>query len=748
MSELEGFSDNTDEDPDYCSESGSDDDSNGSQINNGSTIDEGNRSINESSDEVSIEMENNDSHLTNENPNQTTKRVRENNFCFYCESSVGNFARHLQRMHPLELDVQEFMSKPANSRERKNLISNIRKRGNYLHNSYEERIKAVKKGAFPESRNTHLPCEFCLGFYNRTQLWRHKKICSKNKNNKNSGQALSQNLLCKNLKIDEQLKSQVFPRMRADEVSLVAKRDNIICSFGARYLKTHREKHFVNVTSRKMRELAKLLMEVKKKEPAIKTMFDVLKPQYYDLLVEAAKSVSKYNENDESFNAPTYAINISKSLKDCCTIAITCVLKRKFCFGSITSAEAEADLKTLIHLITSNWQFDISTQAANDLNSKKWNKVTIIPLASDLKIFKNFLIKESDSAANAVLADKMSIPKYSKLLELIFCRVLLLNRRRPGELQRVLLDTYRTADMQTNYEEFQDAITPSEKILMSKFKRIVIRGKRGRGVPVLFSTDVQTHISILLEVRDNIFGDISNAYLFGRPKCKTPIAGYKVLDKYVKLSGVKNAKALTATRLRKHLATITQIFNMNEGDIEQLATFMGHTDRVHRGEYRLPDDVYQTAKICKLLLMMEEGSAAKYKGKNLNEIDLNMEDDLLALSRVDDDSEEEFMEDPQRVLPQEMITAQHEYIEQDETTKPSSIAEISNNSKTGKKRTLVPWSEEQKSVTKEFFKKHIAKKQAAKRHECEELIDTHPQLFHNKSWLKMKVYVQNLYSKK
>ncbi|XP_039285463.1 zinc finger protein 814-like [Nilaparvata lugens] len=74
-----------------------------------------------------------------------------------------------------------------------------------------------------------------------------------------------------------------------------------------------------------------------------------------------------------------------------------------------------------------------------------------------------------------------------------------------------------------------------------------------------------------------------------RPKCNTPIAGYKVLEKYVKLSGVKNSIALTATLLRKHLATITQICNLNEGGIEQLATFMGHTDRVNRGES--PDDV-------------------------------------------------------------------------------------------------------------------------------------------------------------
>lgn len=37
----------------------------------------------------------------------------------------------------------------------------------------------------------------------------------------------------------------------------------------------------------------------------------------------------------------------------------------------------------------------------------------------------------------------------------------------------------------------------------------------------------------------------------------TTVCGYKILEKYAKASGAKNYKALTSTRLRKHLATMT-----------------------------------------------------------------------------------------------------------------------------------------------------------------------------------------------
>ncbi|VEN55619.1 unnamed protein product, partial [Callosobruchus maculatus] len=35
-----------------------------------------------------------------------------------------------------------------------------------------------------------------------------------------------------------------------------------------------------------------------------------------------------------------------------------------------------------------------------------------------------------------------------------------------------------------------------------------------------------------------------------------------------------------------------------------------------------------------------------------------------------------------------------------------------------------------------------------KRHECQQLIDEHPDTFKNRDWLKMKVFVQNQYTKK
>nr|CAI5826301.1 unnamed protein product [Callosobruchus analis] len=236
---------------------------------------------------------------------------------------------------------------------------------------------------------------------------------------------------------------------------------------------------------------------------------------------------------------------------------------------SIQSGDVEAELKTLVQLIEGNWKFDVSSQAATDLNMQKWNKVTLVPLAGDLKLLKDCLLKEATLAVSKLQARSNDKKAYIILLETIYCRLLLLNRRRPGELQRLLLHTYTAAINNGNcqgYEEFSEAISETEKCLMKSFKRIVIKGKRNRGVPVLISKDVSKHLDIVLECRKEVINE-ANLYLFAKPDSEEPILGYKVLKRYAALSGAKNPNALTCTRLRKHLATLTQLFNMSENMI-------------------------------------------------------------------------------------------------------------------------------------------------------------------------------------
>ena len=72
------------------------------------------------------------------------------------------------------------------------------------------------------------------------------------------------------------------------------------------------------------------------------------------------------------------------------------------------------------------------------------------------------------------------------------------------------------------------------------------------------------------------------------------------------------------TQLRKHVATLSQVLNLKNHELDQVADFLGHDIRVHREYYRLPEA--QLPKISKLLFAMEKGSLTNLQGKTIEEI--------------------------------------------------------------------------------------------------------------------------------
>ena len=77
---------------------------------------------------------------------------------------------------------------------------------------------------------------------------------------------------------------------------------------------------------------------------------------------------------------------------------------------------------------------------------------------------------------------------------------------------------------------------------------------------------------------------------------------------------------LRSIKLRKHIATVSQVANLKDNELDMLAKFMGHDVRIHRKFYRLPDETLQVARVSKLLMACSGGG--NIAGKNLEEIDV------------------------------------------------------------------------------------------------------------------------------
>ncbi|XP_027132798.1 uncharacterized protein LOC109140953, partial [Larimichthys crocea] len=202
------------------------------------------------------------------------------------------------------------------------------------------------------------------------------------------------------------------------------------------------------------------------------------------------------------------------------------------------------------------------------------------------------------------------------------------------------LSAFSSRDSSDPHEDVDWALSEVEKKLCRHFSRIVIRGKRGRPVPILLTPKMLGALELLVQQREACGVLKDNGYMFARPEAMTHFRGSDSLRGFAKVCGAKCPKALTSTKLRKHAATLSTVLNMTDTEMDQLANFLGHDIRVHREFYRLPEKTLQLAKISKVLMALEQGRLSEFHGKNLDEIGIEPDEKVL-----DSDEEDPSIQD-------------------------------------------------------------------------------------------------------
>ncbi|XP_073720099.1 uncharacterized protein [Misgurnus anguillicaudatus] len=263
-----------------------------------------------------------------------------------------------------------------------------------------------------------------------------------------------------------------------------------------------------------------------------------------------------------------------------------------------------------------NWRNSVSVTAHQTIQEKRWNKDDDIPLTKNVIALRDHLRMVEDEARKE-LTEQMDLHAYKTLNESVLAQVIIFNKRREGEASRLTLDVYMKASTSAINEDIYKTLSPLEKQLSKLLTRIEIRGKRGKKVPVFLTKRMKASIDLLVQKRVEAGVPAENPYLFARPGVMTNIRGCDCLRKYAKKSKAENPELLRSTKLRKQVATLCQLLDLSEQELEQVSRFMGHDIRVHRDFYRQTDKTFQIAKISKLLFAMEQGTQT-LRGKNLN----------------------------------------------------------------------------------------------------------------------------------
>lgn len=560
----------------------------------------------------------------------TKKLIKDKRvFCLFCEKLETNFPRHLERKHALEPEVRTFILFPKKSKERLMQLELLRNKGNLQHN---KNVLDKKNGALIVGRrpsmadeveaSNFLPCKHCFKFFKKKLLYRHINRCSFKNNESTSSFPKRRNNLMLSAALlhvnddHKKLQTEVFNSMKCDEVTLVAQKDNLICLFGSRLLKNHRERHLKNYISQRLRQLAKFLLILRSLEPDVQDLQDFFVPTHYKTVVQAAKKLSGYDDDKNTFTHPSNALKIGHSILQCADI-----LQSQFLIKSGPEHELK-NLKNFIQVFEKEWRYSISSNACTDMSKKKFNKHVGLPDAKDITLLHNFLLNQLEKLKTSINLGEINQENYKKLCQNLLTQIILLNRRRSGEVQRIKVVDYLNRNKNKIQEEIHKSLSKVEIQLSKNFECFEIRGKCGRAVPVLLITSMKESLDLLLTMRNAVSVFKQNDYMFAIPNTEVGCyRGSDCLRNASKECGSSSPELLTSTKLRKHIATMSQLLNLTKNDREQLANFMGHDLKIYDEYYRLPDETLQVSRISKILLAMESNNLHKLRGKTLEEFD-------------------------------------------------------------------------------------------------------------------------------
>ncbi|XP_014900525.1 M-phase phosphoprotein 8 isoform X1 [Poecilia latipinna] len=512
------------------------------------------------------------------------KEAYKKHLCVYCESYFTQIVRHLESKHAEEPDVAHAMHFPKGSKVRQTMLDQIRHKAIYEKCGEGEIAtkKQLKKPAV--SVRDFLPCQHCLAFYRKTDLWRHERTCkigkAEHKSSEKTNRSNSCNSVSDLLPMSEFLTGsckEIIQIMHQDDISRHIQLDPLICKYGNTLsVKYDHDKSQFAYIAQKMRELGRFVLAVNELDKTVKYLHEICLPSKFELAVEGVKKVSGFDPASSKFKTISLVSKIGYSLKRAAEIA----------FGEsrmTEDSETEGELKKFIELLDTKWAECFSRKALVCSLKQETKKVDVdkSTVTEDLIKLHRFITGEEEEARKD-LKDNASMSTWKKLGEATLANVCLFNRGRVGNIGRLLLKTYSQRRSEGTCILSADQVRKSTKLeleLHSSFTRLELEGQYGRNMLVLLTDRMVSSIDLLVENREQAGVSKTNPYLFARTEGPSFIRGLDCFRRAAVECGVKNSEALLSSSGREQISTCWQLMSLTEQELDQVAKMLGRSSQ-------------------------------------------------------------------------------------------------------------------------------------------------------------------------
>jgi len=380
--------------------------------------------------------------------------------CFYCDAHVYHMPRHLRRKHGSETRVAAVIERPSAARLGLQYITNL---GVFKHNSQvlqdgDGILIVARSPKLSRAADDFLPCQFCLQFYVKGELYRHCGTCrfrvagSPDRGFLSAGRALLLGSLNSNVsRYQRDLQTHVISRMRTDRVTRAATSENLIIRLGSLLLQKLGPKRALDISAW-MRALGRL--QIRLSQSGQVSLQDCISGRCFDHVMEAIEAEGGsyiHTSGRRLFRSPGYVLKAGSAMLKCAH------LKRGMALRSGDStALKEADDYITLH---GSEYTDRASSAAHASLRMKGNTLSEFPDECDLRKLKWYLKKEMSHVLTQ-LHDHADATTWRELAELTMSRLIVFNARRGSEAAEL------------TWEEYSHATSDVDSALSSSFSTV------------------------------------------------------------------------------------------------------------------------------------------------------------------------------------------------------------------------------------------------------------------------------------
>ena len=226
------------------------------------------------------------------------------------------------------------------------------------------------------------------------------------------------------------LRKEVIPSMKRDAIWEIAVNDDLIMGIGDLWVMKNvdnkrKRKHY---SSFHMRLAARLTQDIRKKkeEPELSYM-EALKPVNFNLFVECSLALAYPDENGE-LQHPSTPVKMGFDISRLAGLKLAHSIK-------VSDDIGRKEANDFIQLVKMEWSTKVNQMSRATLADRNFNKTKPLPDPEDIVKLATYLVTELQKLGPELDPLSADSVQFREMVMLVQSRLLLYNRRRPGELE-------------------------------------------------------------------------------------------------------------------------------------------------------------------------------------------------------------------------------------------------------------------------------------------------------------------------